>query len=258
VDPALRKQCLKETKRQLREALGECRDRYEARQDLCRDLKEWRYRPVIDPENFLIPPYKDEEQNPYFPLIQGTTYVYEGPNDEGELEHTEVTVTDQTREIMGVTCVVVRDTVSMDGEVIEDTYDWYALDKDGNVWYFGEESKEYEDGVLVSIEGSWMAGVDGALPGIIMKAVSQPEDLYRQEYALGEAEDVAEVLAVGVDVTLPNETEYNGCVQTRDFSPMEPDVEEHKYYAPGIGVVYERTVEGGTGWTQLIGVTTPP
>jgi len=167
-----------------------------------------------------------------------------------------VTVTNETKEIMGVTCVVVRDTVTVDGELVEDTFDWYAQDKYGNVWYFGEESKQYEDGDLVSLEGSWKAGVDGAQPGIIMEADPVVGDLYRQEFAPGEAEDMGEVLALGETVTVPAGT-FTDCLKTKDFTPMEPEVVEHKYYAPGVGVVKEVMVEGGTDIVELMEIVGP-
>ncbi len=137
------------------------------------------YNPVIDPANFVA-----GVDNPYFPLVPGTKFVYEGLSD-GEMEHNEVVVTHDTRDILGVTCVVVHDTVSVAGVVIEDTYDWYAQDKDGNVWYMGEDTKEYEDGEVVSTEGSWEAGVDNAKPGVIMWAAPQPGEPYYQEYYEG-------------------------------------------------------------------------
>ena len=141
------------------------------------------YPVTIDPANFV-----ETVDNPYFPLTPGTTWVYEGESD-GEAERNEVTVTDETKTILGVTCVVVRDVVLIDGEIVEDTLDWYAQDADGNVWYMGEAVQDFEDGELVSTEGSWEAGVDGAQPGIIMLADPQVGDYYQQELYEGEAED---------------------------------------------------------------------
>jgi hypothetical protein len=131
----------------------------------------------------------------------------------------------------------------------EETIDWYAQDINGNVWYFGENSLEYDqDGLIVSLGGSWMAGVDGAKPGIIMEANPVLNDLYRQEFALGEAEDMAEV--IGLDqptaFAIPGPLgPFDHCVETKDFSPLEPDVVEHKFYALGIGSVQE--VDATTG-----------
>jgi len=199
------------------------------------------YQPVIDPADFVL-----GVNNTYFPLVPGTTFVYEGA------EHVEVHVTNSTRTVMGVVCVVVRDMVSEDGAVVEDTYDWYAQDVHGNVWYFGEDSKEYEDGEMVSTAGSWEAGVGGARPGIVMLAHPHVGLTYRQEYLKGEAEDMGTVLSLDAAVTVPAGT-YSGALRTKDFTPLEPGVLEHKYYAPGVGLVLE---EEGTVRVELIEVRT--
>jgi hypothetical protein len=205
------------------------------------------YHPTIDPANFV-----EIIDNSYFPLTPGTTYLYEGVSD-GEAETNEVKVTTDTKTVMGVVCVVVHDQVFVEGELAEDTLDWYAQDKDGNVWYFGEESKEIEDGEVVSTEGSWEAGVDGAEPGIVMLADPQVGASYRQEYYAGEAEDMAEVIAIGESVTV-GETTYDDVITTKDWNPLEPDVIEEKTYAPGVGVVLEVMVEGGEERVELIEV----
>lgn len=204
------------------------------------------YNLSINPADFVA-----GVDNLLFPLVPGTRYVYQG----GE-ETIEVTVTDDTKQILGVTTIVVRDVVSVGGEIIEDTYDWYAQDKAGNVWYFGEDTKEYEDGQLVSTKGSWEAGVDGAKPGIVMHA-TQPAigAPYRQEYYACEAEDMAEVVSLNESVTVPYGS-FDNCLQTREFTPLEPDVNEYKYYAPGVGLVLEVDVKSGAR-TELIEVTTP-
>jgi hypothetical protein len=152
---------------------------------------------------------------------------------------------------MGVTCVVVRDTVTLDGEVVEDTYDWFAQHVDGAVWYFGEDTKEYEDGQVSSTEGAWEAGVDGAQPGIVMPAEPKVGDSYRQEYYQGEAEDMAEVLSLTESVTVPAGT-YQDVLMTEDVNPLEPDVVEHKYYASGAGLVLTVQVEGGSDREELV------
>jgi hypothetical protein len=252
IDPLERKNCKKQAAEERKSGLEDCRDQFKARKELCRDLGGDAYQPVIDPADF---PTSTTVDNPYFPLVPGTTYRYIATTDEGT-EEIVVTVTNETKEIMGVTCVVVRDTVTVDGELVEDTFDWYAQDKYGNVWYFGEESKQYEDGDLVSLEGSWKAGVDGAQPGIIMEADPVVGDLYRQEFAPGEAEDMGEVLALGETVTVPAGT-FTDCLKTKDFTPMEPEVVEHKYYAPGVGVVKEVMVEGGTDIVELMEIVGP-
>jgi hypothetical protein len=203
------------------------------------------YSPDLDPASFV-----DRVDNQYFPLIPGTKWVYEGQDDD-ETEHIEVEVLDETKVIEGITATVVRDTVSVAGEVTEDTYDWYAQDKDGNVWYLGEDTHEYEDGKAVNADGSWEHGKDGALGGIVMKADPQVGDAYRQEYYEGEAEDMGEVLKTGttVDIGLGS---YADVVVTEDWNPLEADVIEQKSYAPGIGVIREEKVAGGTGTIELI------
>jgi hypothetical protein len=155
------------------------------------------YTPVIDPANFVA-----VVDNPYMPLTPGTTFVYEGNTEKGN-EHNEVYVSSETKVIMGVTCVVVKDTVLVDGVLEEKTLDWYAQDKQGNVWYFGEASSEYQNGAVVSTKGSWEAGVDGAQPGIVMEAHPAGGDFYRQEFLLGDAEDLAEVVGLTESVTVP-------------------------------------------------------
>ena len=208
------------------------------------------YAPVIDPADFV-----DTIDNPYLPLLPGTRWVYEGTED-GETERIEVEVTDERREVMGISAVVVRDTVHEDGELIEDTYDWFAQDVEGNVWYLGEDSREYEDGEQISTEGSWEAGVDGALPGIVMLADPAVGRAYRQEYYEDEAEDLAEVHRLGVSQTVPAGT-YDDVVVIREWNPLEPDVVEDKYHAPGVGVVLELKVQGEDGRAELIEFTPP-
>lgn len=181
------------------------------------------------------------EGNTYFPLTVGASWVFEAETDDG-LEHTEIEVTNDTMEVNGVTAVVVRDTVYLDGDVIEDTWDWYAQDADGNVWYLGEETTEYdENGDAVCTCGSWEWDVDGALPGIAMLADPRVGDFYRQEYYAGEAEDLGHVVSVGETVEVEAGT-FTGCIQTNDTTDLDPDVDEYKFYCPGIGVVLE--VEG--------------
>jgi hypothetical protein len=172
-------------------------------------------------------------------------------------ERVEVTVTDQTREIAGVTATVVTDQVFVDGELAEDTIDWYATDNAGNVWYLGEQTAEYENGKVTTTAGSWEAGVDGAQPGIAMLADPQVDDVYRQEYDSGNAEDVGQVVALGESVSVPAGA-YDDVVVTEDWTPLEPDVRERKWYAPGVGVVYEETIAGGTGTLSLVEITTGP
>ena len=200
-----------------------------------------QYAPVIDPADFSNPIAND-----YFPLDPGLVTVFEGGD-----EHVEVTVTADTKVIMGVTTHVITDQVFVDGELQEDTIDWYAADNFGNVWYFGEQTAEYENRQITSTEGSWEAGVDGALPGIIMLAKPEVGDTYRQEFYAGQAEDVAKVFALDESITVPKDT-YSLVLVTEDWSLLTPDVHERKWYARRIGVVSEETILGGSGVLSLI------
>lgn len=192
------------------------------------------------------PPFKAANMqhnvtNPYFPLTPGTVWVYEGATEDGT-ERIVVEVLDQTREVAGVVTTVVRDRVYLDGDLIEDTFDWYAQDTAGNVWYMGEETEEYENGEVVTTAGSWEAGVDGATAGVIMPATPTVGQAYYQEFYAGEAEDRGRVLSVGESVTVPAGS-FTDCLKTEDTTPLEPDVLEHKYYCPQVGVVLEVDLE---------------
>ncbi len=252
-DPEAVAECIESARQEKRAAKRLCREVREARLDVCDDLGQAPYDPVLRLSAFL-----DSEAitpataNPFFPLIAGTQWVYEGATEEGT-EVITVTVTDIIKDIeypaesgQFFACVVVRDVVELDGELIEDTDDWYAQDLQGNVWYFGEISKNYEDGELVGIDGSWKAGVEGAIPGIVMLANPQAGDLYRQEYALGEAEDMATVISRGEDeVGVPYGVFSADIIRTGEFTPLDPEVYEFKYYAPGVGMVLEVNPETG-------------
>jgi hypothetical protein len=174
--------------------------------------------------------------NPFHPLPVGTTYVYEGVTEDG-FERVVVEVTAETKVILGVTCVVVRATETIDDEVVEETDDWFAQDDDGNVWYFGEATVAFEDGGM-STEGSWEAGVDGAAPGIVMLADPFVGATYAQESAPGVAEDRARVVGLDESESTPY-GDFDGCVHTEDFTPLEPGVVEDKFYAPGVGLILE-------------------
>ena len=137
----------------------------------------------LDPADFV-----SQTDNPYWPMAPGSTWVYEETDAEGNVQRVEVTVTERTRSILGIAATVVHDVVTESGVVKEDTYDWYAQDESGNVWYLGEDTKEYEDGKVVSTKGSWEAGRDGAQPGIIVPAQPEVGLNYRQEYYAGEAQ----------------------------------------------------------------------
>jgi hypothetical protein len=212
--------------------------------------------PVIDPGDggnytFTLTPadFVTGIDNPYLPLTVGSRWVFEGGG-----ERTEIEVLAETRVVMGITATVVRDTVSEDGELIEDTFDWFAQDVDGNVWYLGEDSTEYANGEPTSTAGSWEAGVDGALPGIVMLADPTAGRAYRQEYYVGEAEDMAQVDRIGQTVSVPF-GDYEDVIVITEWTPLSPDTVEEKYYAPGIGMIKEAGVQGGSGGAELIEYT---
>jgi hypothetical protein len=202
-----------------------------------------RYRPTIIPAEFTT-----QITNAFLPLVPGTAMTYQGAGEKDVFN-----VTDRTREVMGVTTIVVRDQAFEGSALIEDTEDWFAQDAAGNVWYFGESTAECDGHQVVSRHGSWEAGVDGAQPGIVMLANPEIGDYYRQEYLRGEAEDVARILRLGATVTHKTTT-YPNVVITEDFTKLEPAVVEHKKYAPGVGLVEEQLVKGGSGIVRLIDV----
>ena len=192
---------------------------------------------------------------PYLPFVPGTRLVYREHGADGRGREV-VKVTHRTKTIQGVETVVVRDRAYSGGELAEDTRDWYAQDRQGNVWYFGENTKEYENGKVVSTEGSWKAGVDGAKAGIVMEAHPKVGDTYSQEDAPGVAEDMATVLSLDASRTVPYGT-FDNLLKTRDFSPLEPSVVERKFYAAGIGSVLEKTVKGPRERVVLVRVVRP-
>jgi len=208
---------------------------------------------VLDPADFTT-----EIDNPYWPMEPGTRWTYRELDPDGAELSVDVTVTSETKTIAnGVDARVVRDTVRQDGEIVEDTFDWYAQDAAGAIWYLGEDTAEFEDGELVSRGGSFEAGVDGALPGIAVPADPEPGMEYRQEYAAGEAEDNGAVLSVDELVEVPY-GRFDGALLTRDTDALEPDVAELKLYAPGVGPVLTLDISGGSGREELLDVTTVP
>ena len=240
-DPIDALECVQDALTALEEALEEVEGQYAARLALCLELGEGPYDPELEPEDFT-----SVVTNAYFPLVPNTTLVYEGMTEDG-LERVECTTLEETREILGVECAVVEALEFVDGELVEDTRDYYAQDEAGNVWYFGELSFELEDGFVANMDGSWIAGVDGAKAGIIMQAVASPGLVYRQEWFLNEAEDIGTFLATDQTITTPlgGGTTFAGCWQLQDTTPIEPDALEYKYYAPGVGLVRALSVESG-------------
>jgi hypothetical protein len=190
--------------------------------------------------------------NKYFPLKSGTTFTYKGTSD-GAPTKDVVIVTDKTKDILGVTARVVHDTVYENGKAAEVTDDWYAQDNSGNVWYLGESTKELESG---STEGSWEAGVKGAKPGIIMEANPHVDDTYYQEFLNGVAEDQATVIQDDASVCVPYGCFDNKVLVTKEFTALEPEVVDHKYYAPGVGDIKEETVQGGNEKLELVSIKT--
>jgi hypothetical protein len=207
-----------------------------------------RYRPSISPSNFVA-----VVDNRYLPFKPGTAYHFRGIRGTTPQTDDEV-VTHQTKRILGIRCTVVRDTVSEHGRPIERTFDWYAQDKQGNVWYMGEDSFELRHGRFVKASDSWESGVDGAQPGIIMPADPKPGDAYRQEYyPPGEALDQARVVALDGRARVPYGA-FSGTLVTSEFSPLEPQT-ERKDYARGVGEVEEQVVKGHHEQFVLVSVT---
>ena len=257
-------------------AKGECKDQYEARRDVCEGLGEDRYDPELDPAEFEVLPLTSDNANPYFPLLPGNTWIYHTTKDGEVIETIKVEVLAQTKEIQypaesdpPFNCIVVRDRVwagdqSVGGtnaddpfflidDLIEYTTDWYAQDNCGNVWYFGEIARNYEDGELVNLDGSWKTGVGGAKPGIVMWNYSpepgceEPQEIYRQEFFLGDAEDIAEFVSLG-----------GGELNTKDYTPIEPDVFEIKSYEAGVGLIREVAYEDEVATGEEVGRISGP
>ncbi|MCW2760085.1 MAG: hypothetical protein JWR85_286 [Marmoricola sp.] len=196
------------------------------------------YHPSIVPSQFST-----TVDNRYFPLKSGTSHLYKGTRD-GVPTSTRYAVLKQTKTVMGVKCLVISDIVTQNHSLVEKTTDWYAQDREGNVWYFGENTAEYANGIVTNTDGTWEAGVDHALPGIVMKASSTHADHYRQEYRPGIAEDTATVLQTNASITLPLGS-YQHVMITRDINPLDPTKHERKWFAPGVGFVHADLHQGG-------------
>jgi hypothetical protein len=206
----------------------------------------------INPEDFRV-----RIDNPFFPLPPGTTFIYRG-NREGRKQRDEFTVTDRTVVIDGVTCRVVHDKVFMRGVLRENTFDYFAQDRDGNVWYFGEDTEELDkNGRVVSTAGTWRAGVDGAQPGVIMEAHPNVNDHYFQEVAAPLAQDEAIVLNLHETVAVPL-GKFTNCLVTKEFTQLEPGNIERKFYARGVGFILGVVVKGGNERLALVNIVRRP
>lgn len=261
-----RRDCIAEARDERRDGREECGEQLDARLDLCDQIGEAAYDPEFDPDDFETDYADPTSPNPYRPLGIGNRWEYAGGDETITIE-----VFDQTKRIDGIDCIVVNDVVEVDGELVEDTDDWFALDLDGNVHYCGESVRDFEifEGddpelpELVSIEGSFKAGVEGARSGLLFAASPSVGDVYRQEWALGNAEDAAEVLSTSygygdddeLDFAVPEELAEllcdDDCVVTFEFSPLDPEAREHKYFAPGVGLFLEVDLNTGDS-VQLV------
>jgi hypothetical protein len=265
-DKDARASCISDAKDARRESLKDCRDQRDARAGVCDLLGEAPYEPSFDPADFDSDFAHLTHPNPLFPLKIGDEWTYSNGT-----EVDDVKITSATKSIEGVTCIVSHDVVTTAGQKTEDTNDWFAAAKNGDVFYCGEETQQLETfpgdnpqkPEVVGIEGSFKSGRDGAQPGILMLATPTVGAAYRQEFALGTAEDLAEVLSTtysfgesaDLDQHVPQALAQllcsHDCLVTREFSPLEPDAVERKYYAPGIGDFLE--IDLGSGEvTQLV------
>ncbi len=206
---------------------------------------------ALEPSDFV-----ERIGNPYWPMAPGTTWVYREADTHGNEQRVVVKVKERTRDILGIAATIVRDTVTEDGQLVEDTRDWYAQDVCGNVWYLGEATKEYEDGEVVTTAGSWEAGVDGAMAGVIVPADPGVGMTYRQEYLAGEAEDAAEVLSLHEQAQVPF-GHFTDVLLTKDLTPLQPRVLEYKLYARGVGPVLVLGVSGGEDREELVRFEAP-
>lgn len=220
------------------EALTLAEEQYITRLRVWDALGGGLYDPKIDPADFST-----IVDNPFMPFVPGRTLVYEANRPEG-LERIEVSVLPDTVVINGVECIAVQEYEMLGGKLTEISINWIAQHTSGDVWYFGEISQEYEDGFLDSLGGSWRAGKDGAKPGILMLASPTPGRIYRQEMLMNVAEDAAEVVAQNSTVTVPTGT-YHNCIKTEELSPLEPEDDVQKAYAPGVGLVVEVDLQTG-------------
>jgi hypothetical protein len=206
---------------------------------------------TLDPADFVA-----QIDNPYLPFLRGAKWVYRETDPTGSSQKITVTVTTHSKQILGIAAIVVHDVATEKGHLVENTYDWYAQDTCGNVWYLGENTKEYENGKVVSTAGSWEAGVDGAQPGVVMPADRQVGLSYRQEYYAGEAEDAAEILSLVEQAQVPF-GHFRGVLLTKETTPLHRRALEYKLYAQRIGVVLALSISGGSDREELVRFTPP-
>jgi hypothetical protein len=203
---------------------------------------------TLDPADFVA-----TVDNRYWPMSAGRVWAYRESDASGDQSRVRVEVLSRTKNILGITATVVHDTVKRHGELLENTFDWYAQDVCDNIWYLGENTREYEKGQVVSREGSWQAGVDGAQAGVALPGAPTPGLEYRQEYYAGHAEDEARVLSIDEQAKVEL-GHYDKLLMTRDTVPLEPRIQEYKFYAEDVGLVLALTVSGGSGREELIRV----
>jgi hypothetical protein len=274
-DPAASKSCQDAARATKDDDAAQCTAVYNARKQICGAIGEAAYDPPFGPDfanNFVDPRQIGHSvlPNPYFPLVPGSQWKYKATytNDSGEriTERDTITVTNDTKLINGITCVIVTDDDTVSDGTLENTQDWFAQDRQGNVWYCGEiaQQKETIEGdqppkpELVGIEGSWKTGREQAKPGIQMLGSPRVGKTYRQELKWVDAEDMAEVLNLNANESVSNGafTCNSRCLETREFSGVEPDADEHKYYLPGTGLILEVDLTNGAR-NELVSYTHP-
>ena len=206
---------------------------------------------TLDPADFSGP-----IDNPYSPMAPGARWIYRETDTSGNAVRIRVVVTTRQKQILGIDATVVHDVATDRGQPVENTWDWYGQDGCGNVWYLGEDTKAYENGVVVSTAGSWEAGVNGAQPGVVMLADPQIALSYRQEYYAGEAEDAATVLSLAEQAEVPY-GHFSDVILTKEFTPLHPKALEYKLYAKGVGIVVALGVSGGSDREELIRFVSP-
>ena len=273
-DAGARADCGATAKSDRDDAAQTCRDQLHARLDVCDQVGEGRYDPAFAPSDFDADPKQPSQPNPYFPTAVGDRWEFQSDSESEVVE-----IQDKTKDIEGVHCIVSHDRVlDSDGNLSEDTNDWFAHAKTGDVWYCGEETAQFEtfagddppEPELVGVEGAFKAGRDGAKPGVVFPATPTVGVTLRQEFLIGDAEDVSTVLSTAysfghdadldqkVPAELANALCSKDCAVTKDFSALEPDVVEHKYFARGIGVFLEIELSADGEVNRLVSCNMDP